>query len=158
MLSRCIIDTIHFIVSIGVIDQAAEVRKAMIDAGRNIIDQYCKPSTTSTLLSILHDILEAKPKPGDDLVAFDYRYEAAVIFMGTAGKHLLKGSASGDIAPVVGIIDILIKALKIPSEVIQITISDCLVQLVSVIKGNNEKAIEIVDRLSNICLNSVGDT
>jgi hypothetical protein len=66
------------------------------------------------MLTTLEVILAKKPSKTDDLDAFDYRNEAAVILLGAIGKHLSK-----DDIKIVTISEMMVEALKTPSEAVQ---------------------------------------
>jgi hypothetical protein len=79
-----------FLLEQGVVDMDDGVRQCMVSAGMSLISSYGAVNTAS-LLQIFDTVLEAPPPPkGQDVRAFDWRREGAVVFMGSTAKHLQK--------------------------------------------------------------------
>ena len=151
--SPAALDLLDFILTHGTIDYSGEVRAGMLTAGRALADSYgasmCRP-----MLSLLESVLLRKPtsKSEEDLTIYDRRHQAAVVLMGAAGRHL-----SAEDPSVVGITESMISALQTPSESVQKAVSDCLVQLVQVMKSSStssEKAKEMLEMLMKSALES----
>ena len=151
--SAAALDLLDFVLAHGTVDYSNEVRASMLTAGRALADSYgasmCRP-----MLSLLESVLLRKPasKSEEDLTTYDNRHQAAVVLMGAAGRHL-----SAEDPSVVGITESMVSALQTPSESVQKAVSDCLVQLVQVMKSsssNNEKANEMLEMLMTSVLES----
>ena len=67
----------------------------------------------------------------------DYVKEASVVLLGRVARHL---NASDERLP--GVVDRLVEALKIPSEQVQVAVSDCLPPLVRLIKDSTSSLVE----------------
>ena len=151
--SPAALDLLDFVLAHGTIDYSGEVRAGMLTAGRALADSYgalmCRP-----MLLLLESVLLRKPtsKSEEDLIIYDRRHQAAVVLMGAAGRHL-----SAEDPSVVGITESMISALQTPSESVQKAVSDCLVQLVQVMKSSStssEKAKEMLEMLMTSALES----
>ena len=143
-----IVSILSFIIDFGVIDSNSEVRSKMLAAGRQIIENSKKIDVdkVSIFLSYLEPILNRKPEKDENLDSFDYRREAAVIFIGGFGKYLDKESPE-----ILRITDMMITALSTPSEEVQKAVSDCLVFLVSVLKAN-PKMKDLLEKMLDLAL------
>lgn len=143
-----IMELFDFILSNGVIDRSEAVRKCSLTAGRQLLSTYGGLFTT-LLLHRFQTILSyesiTNQQDKDLLDAFDNRYEAVVIFLGSIGKHLSKDDPN-----VSSIIDTLIKSLKTPSESVQIAVADELVHMIAFLKGSERIEPLIEDFLKKI--------
>lgn len=124
---------LEFILQSGMVDLHADVRAAMLTAGRALIDAFGK-DLCAPLMGLLEGVIAAKftgdHKDEDALSAFDNRNAAAVVLLGATGRHLQKDD------PAVAIITkSLIDALKTPSGSVQRAVADCLTPLVQSMKG-----------------------
>lgn len=138
--SHVVTDLLEFILQSGMVDSHAEVRSAMLTAGRALIDNLGKDQCAE-LMKLLESVIAAKftgdSKDEEALAAFDNRNAAAVVLLGATGRHLQKDD------PAVGAITkSLITALKTPSESVQRAVADCLTPLVQSLKGT-----EVADTL-----------
>jgi len=138
--SDLILQVLDFLLTSGVVDPSDDVRNAMVTAGRSFVDGYAATLSTS-ILSVLNTVLKRQPVKGEDLVAYDHRHEAAVVFLGVTGRHLDKDDPN-----VVGIVETLVDALKIPAESVQRAVAECLSPLVQAIK-TSDRVNEIFSRL-----------
>jgi HEAT repeat protein len=138
--SDLILQVLDFLLANGVVDPSDEVRNAMVTAGRSFVDGYAA-TLSSSILSVLNTVLKRQPVKGEDLVAYDHRHEAAVVFLGVTGRHLDKEDPH-----VVGIVETLVDALKIPAESVQRAVAECLSPLVQAIK-TSDRVNEIFSRL-----------
>ena len=135
---------LEFLLKFGVVDTHAEVRGAMLTAGRTLIDAFgkelCAPLTT-----LLEGAISAKytgDKADEEaLAAFDNRNAAGVVLLGATGRHLAKEDPA-----VVAITQNLITALKTPSESVQRAVAECLTPLVQALKGQ-EVAVTLLNTL-----------
>lgn len=130
--SGLIMQILDFLLTAGVVDLNAEVRNAMVTAGRSFIDGYAD-KLCSQMLATLDAVLKRQPAKGEDLTAYDYRHEAAVVFLGVAGKHLDKEDPM-----VLNIAETLVDALKIPAESVQRAVAECLAPLVQAAKSSDK--------------------
>ena len=140
MGSHVVTGLLEFILQSGMVDSHAEVRSAMLTAGRALIDNLGKDQCAE-LMKLLEAVIAAKftgdSKDEEALAAFDNRNAAAVVLLGATGRHLQKDD------PAVGAITkSLITALKTPSESVQRAVADCLTPLVQSLKGT-----EVADTL-----------
>lgn len=148
--SKCVdivLALLDFILAVGVVDSAPEVRSNMLDACRSIVEGFGVDMSTQ-ILSMLETLLAKKANPKvDDVTEFDLRHEAAVVLLGSVGRHLGK-----DDAKLMSITDTMIQALKTPSESVQKAVADCLVSLVQILKNNEliqTKLEGLMDRVMN---------
>eukprot|EP00981_Chlorochromonas_danica_P005419 scaffold1091_cov164-Ochromonas_danica.AAC.42 len=131
-----LLQILHFVVMEGVVDPSVEVRSKMQLAGVKIVakqGKYC----IMPLLSALEDVLARKPSEGENLADFDNRHAATIVLMGSVARHLDKTHPS-----LISILQLLVDSLKIPSESVQRSVSDCLVPVVQALKGS-----EVIDAL-----------
>mmetsp|Transcript_90926 Transcript_90926/g.177994 ORF Transcript_90926/g.177994 Transcript_90926/m.177994 type:complete len:3046 (+) Transcript_90926:19-9156(+) len=147
--SSVITSLVEFVLQCGMIDPNAEVRAAMLTAGRALIDSFGK-ELCAPLMSLLETVIAAKysgdKKDEEALSAFDNRNGAAVVLLGATGRHLQKHD------PAVGLITKnLIDALKTPSESVQRAVADCLTPLVQSLKGQ-EIAVTLLESLVKMTL------
>lgn len=133
-----LLQILQFIVMEGVVDPSAEVRSKMQLAGVKIVakqGKYC----IMPLLSALEDILARKASENENLAEFDNRHAATIVLMGSVARHLDKTHPS-----LISILQLLVDSLKIPSESVQRSVSDCLVPIVLALKGS-----EVIDALAH---------
>ena len=126
-----LMQVVRFVSTVGAGDRSVDVRDAMLQAGRDIVDIYGEAHVQS-LLTFFGAELRRTAKAGEDMDAFDARHEAAVVLLGAAGKF----APTEDTAQLQGIISTLVDALKTPSEAVQIAVADCLAPLVTRLKGH----------------------
>ena len=123
---------LRFLLQEGVCDDHEEVRDAMVSAGRALIDSYgqnlCAPIVETLEVTLNEDISSTK----DDNERFDRRHEAAVILLGSAGKHLSKEDPQ-----MITILESLVLALNTPVGSIQRAVADCLIPLVQCLKTDD---------------------
>jgi hypothetical protein len=142
---------LDFLLSQGVVDMNEAVRSKMIAAGRALIDGYGSvKGRCAMMLEAIQAVLARKNTSmkhmGEaEIAAFDNRHEAAVVLLGAVGKHLNK-----DDAAIYTIADTLVSALNIPSESVQIAVSDCLAPLVAVIKGTEQSTNILQTLMTNV--------
>lgn len=127
-----ILQQLDFILSLGVVDACPRVRAAMVSAGRDFVDGFA-PTLCSPMLAALDAVLRRKASKGEDLGAHDNRYEASVVLLGVAGKHLDKEDER-----VLSIAETLVDALSIPSEGVQRAVAEGLGPLVQAVKTNDK--------------------
>jgi hypothetical protein len=151
--AQAILAVFDFVLQRGVVDPNADVRSAMLTAGRALVDAF-GPRYSGLILQRLEALLSPSAKASqadEDVKIGDTRRGAAVVLLGAAGKHLSK-----DENPTVmlNIVDTLIGALDTPSESIQRAVADCLAPLIQAIKGTSADYIAVlVDKLTTRCLN-----
>lgn len=112
-------------------DKDANVRRAMLKAGVNIVDTQ-GAAYISSLMELFETSL-ATPTSSD---SEDRIKEAVIVLFGRLARHLEKGD---DRLPT--IVDRLVQALKIPSEPVQLAVSECLAPLIMGI-SNPDKLID----------------
>lgn len=112
-----------FLVEHGLADRSTSVREQMLAAGIAIINAYGEDEVVR-FLRPCEAVMAEKARRGEDAQCFDWRREGAVVFMGSAAKHLDKEDPK-----VLSIVQTLIGALATPSEAVQIAVSDCLAPL-----------------------------
>ncbi len=69
----------------GIVDTSDVVRDMMLNAGMALIEAYGGAHPES-LLPIFQKVIEQAPKAGEDVQAFDWRREGAVVFLGMAAR------------------------------------------------------------------------
>ena len=144
-------DTINlmtFLIDYGLCDPNETVRAASASAGQKIIATYGAPSLDD-LLPLFEKVLStgaslnSSQKINNTVAAQDHRKEGAVVLLGSGALHLHNENDSDKISATV---DMLLGALKTPSESVQRSVADCLVPLCK--KGDTgSRAESIVDGL-----------
>ncbi|KIJ51382.1 hypothetical protein M422DRAFT_43931 [Sphaerobolus stellatus SS14] len=131
-----------FLISEGLGDREAEVRRGLLSAGTAVLDLHGS-SHQADLISMFEDNLSATSSSETE----DFVKEAVVVLFGRLARHLDK-----DDARIPQAIDRLVNALKTPSESVQIAVSDCLAPLVKPMKKDDLAAL--VDNLFNEMISS----
>lgn len=121
---------LQFILSQGVIDSNEDVREAFLQAGIKLVDNFGSEHCENVIVILQSELAKQNPQ-NEPPEEFDRRKEAAVVFLGCAGKHLNKEDPN-----VVVIMETLLKALDTPVERIQRSVADCLANIITVLKGN----------------------
>jgi hypothetical protein len=123
-------------------DRSPEVRRGMLSAGTAVIDLHGKSRLPNlTLMFETHLSSNSPPSEASDLTK-----EAVIILFGRLARHL---DASDERIPKV--VGRLVEALKIPSEVVQSAIADCLPPLVEEMKDG---VSDLVDHLLHELFNA----
>ena len=154
-----------FLMAYGIADTNEDVKGAARDTLRDVVASYGEsdeaiafllPHLETVLMSGVasEDSLGSLPteKVPRDVSASDRRKEGAVVALGSVALHL-KGVENE--AKIGSTIDMLLSALKTPSEDVQTSVANALSKLMK--KGNTQERIEtILSDLLNDCL--FGDT
>eukprot|EP00804_Cyclotella_cryptica_P025389 CCRYP_016513-RD/>CCRYP_016513-RD protein AED:0.04 eAED:0.04 QI:135/1/1/1/0.77/0.7/10/4374/2912 len=152
---------IGFLIAFGLGDRNADVRNSSRNAARDIVASFCSskeviafflPQFESVLKTGEADVACIDPlspeKVPQTIEASDYRKEGVVILLGSIALHLNDDS---DGEKIDGIIDMLLNALKTPSEDVQSSVALCLSKLAK--KGNTQARIEtLIDNLMKECI------
>ncbi|KAL7522340.1 hypothetical protein ACHAWX_007024 [Stephanocyclus meneghinianus] len=152
---------IGFLIAFGLGDGNEDVRNSSRDAARDIVASFCSskdviafflPQFESVLKTGEADVACIDPlspeKVPQTIEASDYRKEGVVILLGSIALHLNDDS---DGEKIDGIIDMLLNALKTPSEDVQSSVALCLSKLAK--KGNTQARIEaLIDNLMKDCI------
>ena len=112
-------------------DRSEDVRQKMLDAGTTTIDMHGE-KCVSELISMFESFLQHPAAETNDDVT-----EAVIILFGRLARHL---DAKDD--RVSKVVDRLVDALKTPSELVQVAVTDCLPPLASAIGHDVPRIIE----------------
>jgi hypothetical protein len=152
---------IGFLMAFGLGDGNEGVRNASRNASRDIVAQYGSSDEAIALFlpqfeSVLKtgqvdvkcvDPLESEKVP-KTIAASDFRKEGVVVSLGSIALHLKNDADEGKIDD---IIDMLLTALKTPSEEVQSSVALCLSKLMK--KGRTQTRIEtLLNDLINECI------
>ena len=138
-----------FLMAFGLGDGNADVRNASRNAARDIVAKYGSSDEAIAYFlpqfeSVLNtgqadyslDPLNTEKVP-KTIAASDYRKEGVVVSLGSIALHLKNDT---DEAKIDGIVDMLLTALKTPSEDVQSSVALCLSKLMK--KGRTQQRIE----------------
>ena len=121
-------------------DSHPDVRRSMLDSASKVVDLHGTKRLQS-LISTFEECLAS----GNSTETNDHVQEAVVILLGRIARHM----PPGDIR-ITGIVNRLVEALKIPSEQIQVAVSDCLTPLISLSKDSAPKLLDdLLNQLFN---------
>jgi len=154
-----------FLVAYGLSEDESRVKSAARDTLRDIVaSNGGSDAAVDFLLPLLENVLDTgssnaeflgsldQKKIPKDTQASDRRKEGAVVALGSVALHL-KGKEND--SKIDNTIDLLIKALRTPSEDVQVSVADALTKLMK--KGTTQERIEaLVTSFVNDCLS--GDT
>jgi hypothetical protein len=133
-MGRSVSAAMNFIIRTGVVDSNVSVQSAMVSAGQLIIDGYCDNKIQcQSILELLQFTLKETPIASENIKCYDRRHEAAVVLLGSTGKHLNK-----DDPLIYDILHGLVDALNTPVESVQKAVADCLVPLVQLLKTDDK--------------------
>jgi len=124
---------VKFIATVGAGDRHADVRDAMLHAGRAIVEAYGEVNV-QPMLAFFGAELRRPAAKDEDMGAYDARHETCVVLLGSAAKFM----PAEDLTQMQEIVATLVGALKIPSEGVQVAVADCLAPLVARMKGSEE--------------------
>lgn len=145
-----LVDLMSFILRVGVVDSNSDVRAAMVTCGQSLVDAYCgDKAVCEHMLATLQAALREKQTKLESVENFDNRHEAAVVLVGSVGKHLNK-----DDPIVFEILTSLVDALSTPVERVQRAVSDCLVPLVQLLKTSDRVQEYLQLLLNKVCKTS----
>jgi hypothetical protein len=116
-------------------DRSEVVRGKMLEAGTNIIDLH-GGKCVSDLISMFESFLQHPAAETNDDVT-----EAVIILFGRLARHLDASDKR-----VSQVVDRLVDALKTPSELVQVAVTDCLPPLASAM---NDDVPRLVEKLFN---------
>eukprot|EP00562_Extubocellulus_spinifer_P003852 CAMPEP_0178537748 /NCGR_PEP_ID=MMETSP0696-20121128/36753_1 /TAXON_ID=265572 /ORGANISM="Extubocellulus spinifer, Strain CCMP396" /LENGTH=3016 /DNA_ID=CAMNT_0020169993 /DNA_START=19 /DNA_END=9069 /DNA_ORIENTATION=- len=153
--------TVAFLMTYGLADGSEAVRNCARDASREIVAAYgASDEAIEFLLPHFESILStgqpdvsylgslSKEKAPKDVSASDRRKEGVVVALGSVALHL---SGEENEKKIDETIDMLLDALKTPSEDVQSSVAACLSKLMK--KGRTQDRIEaILTSLINDCL------
>ena len=151
---------LSFLLAFGLGDRNGAVRNSARDAARDIVAAHgSSDEAISFFLPVFESVLSTGRAPELDgqlspekvpatVASSDLRKEGVVLSLGSIALHL-KG---GDEDKVDGIVDMLLGALRTPSEDVQSSVALCLSKLMK--KGRTQDRVEtILDGLMNECAN-----
>lgn len=112
-------------------DRNESVRKMMLDAGTNVVDRHGQDQL-SELISMFESYLAHPAAQTNDDVT-----EAVIILLGRLARHLDASDKR-----VAHVVDRLVEALKTPSELVQVAVTDCLPPLAGAIGSEVPRLVE----------------
>lgn len=112
-------------------DRSESVRKMMLDAGTNVVDRHGQDQL-SELISMFESYLAHPASQTNDDVT-----EAVIILLGRLARHLDASDKR-----VAHVVDRLVEALKTPSELVQVAVTDCLPPLAGAIGSEVPRLVE----------------
>eukprot|EP00056_Hartaetosiga_gracilis_P013902 m.234320 g.234320 ORF g.234320 m.234320 type:complete len:2626 (-) comp13915_c0_seq1:2636-10513(-) len=120
-----------FLLEFGLIDRSKGARKAMLDAGMNIVDTKGK-DFVSEILPIFEDFLSDESRQ-------DISRQGGIILLGSCAAHLDKTDGR-----IPSITDLLLSTLSIQSQQVQEAVAKCLPPLISATKDRVPELVALL--------------